>query len=85
MVRVQNTGNAAATWTVTVTHSGLRNLRLAGTWNARGSQNGDNVVFTGDALAPGATANFGYQVSKSGRGNARPAGCTVAGGRCGVS
>jgi hypothetical protein len=70
---------------VTVGHSDLNDLRLLGTWGAHGSQSGDNVVFTGGPLAAGASVNFGYQVSKSGRGGARPSGCTVVGGRCGVS
>jgi cellulase/cellobiase CelA1 len=85
MVRVQNTGKTAKDWSVTVSHSGQDNLRLLGTWNARGSQSGDRLVFTGDSLAPGATASFGYQVNKTGRGNARPAGCSVVGGGCRVS
>jgi cellulase/cellobiase CelA1 len=84
-VRVQNTGSAAASWRVTVSHSGQDNLRLLGTWNARGSQSGDTLTFTGGPLSPGASATFGYQVSKSGRGNAHPSGCSVVGGRCGVS
>ncbi|WP_433375102.1 cellulose binding domain-containing protein [Actinoplanes sp. CA-142083] len=84
-VRVQNTGNAAGSWNVTVGHSGQSNLRLLGTWNARGSQSGDTLTFTGGQLAPGASATFGYQVSKSGRGNARPSGCSVVGGKCAVS
>ncbi|MFI5890847.1 cellulose binding domain-containing protein [Actinoplanes sp. NPDC051513] len=82
---MRNTGRAVASWSVTVRHSDQDNLRLLGTWNARGSQSGDNLTFTGGPLAPGASASFGYQVSKSGRGNARPSGCSVVGGTCGVS
>ncbi|WP_433301208.1 cellulose binding domain-containing protein [Actinoplanes sp. CA-030573] len=85
MVKVRNTGNVARSWTVTVSHSGLENLRFMGAWGARGTQSGDKIVLTGGPLAPGATASFGYQVSKTGRGNARPAGCTVVGGACSVS
>jgi len=85
-VRVQNNGDAAGSWTVTVSHANLSNLHLVGVWgSAKGSQSGDNVVFTGGPLAAGASAGFGYQVSKSGRGNARPSGCAVVGGRCRVS
>jgi cellulase/cellobiase CelA1 len=85
-VAVQNTGSSAASWTVTVSHRNLDDLRLLYTWGAaRGTQSGDNVIFTGGPLAAGASVNFGYQVGKSGRGNARPAGCTVVGGACGVS
>jgi cytoskeletal protein RodZ len=84
-VRVQNTGPSAKSWSVTVSNAGLDNVRLLGTWSARGSQSGSNMTFTGGPLAPGATAAFGYQVSKTGRGNARPSGCSVVGGRCVVS
>ncbi|WP_169789722.1 cellulose binding domain-containing protein [Actinoplanes subtropicus] len=85
-VRVQNTGKATGSWTVTVSHADLRNLRLLGVWGtARGTQNGENVVFTGAPLAAGASTGFGYQVSATGRGNTRPSGCSVVGGRCGVS
>jgi cytoskeletal protein RodZ len=84
-VRVRNVGSGSRSWSVTVSHSGQDNLRLTGSWNARGSQSGDNLTFTGGPLAPGATITFGYQVSKSGRGNARPSGCSVVGGKCGVS
>jgi cellulase/cellobiase CelA1 len=83
-VRVRNTGSAATAWKVTVSHSGQENLRLTGVWNARGTQSGDNIAFTGDRLAPGASVQFGYQVSKSGRGNAKPSGCSVVGGKCSV-
>lgn len=84
-VRVQNTGTSAKSWSVTISNAGLDNVRLLGTWSARGSQSGSNLTFTGGPLAPGATAAFGYQVSKTGRGAARPSGCSVVGGRCGVS
>jgi cytoskeletal protein RodZ len=84
-VRLQNTGDAAGSWTVTVSHANLSNLRLVSTWNATGKQSGDDVVFTGGPLAAGASASFGYQVSKTGRGNARPSGCAVVGGKCAVS
>ena len=84
MVRVENTGKKSANWTVTVTHSNLSDLRLAGTWGARGTQQGSRIIFTGGPLAPGATVNFGYQTSKTGRGNARPSGCAIVGGQCGV-
>jgi cytoskeletal protein RodZ len=85
-VRVRNTGNATGSWKVTVSHADLSNLRLVGTWgSARGTQSGDNVVFTGGPLAAGGSAGFGYQVSMSSRGNAHPSGCSVVGGKCGVS
>ncbi len=84
-VRVQNTGKTSRTWTVRVTHSGQQNLTLRGVWNATGRQSGDTLTFTGGTLAPGATASFGYQVAKNGRGDARPSSCSVVGGRCSVS
>ena len=68
-----------------MSHDDRGNPRLVGTWGANGTQAGDNVVFTGGPLAPGATTTFGYQIGKNGRGDLRPAGCTVVGGRCGVS
>lgn len=84
-VRIRNTGNTTRSWSVTVTHSRQQNLTLRNTWSASGQQNGDSFTFTGGPLAAGATVNFGYQAAKNGRGDARPAGCTVVGGRCGVS
>lgn len=84
MVRVKNEGGFAAGWKVTVTHRGVENMRLLGVWNARGTQSGTSVIFTGDHLAAGATASFGYQVSMTGKGNARPSGCSVVGGKCSV-
>ena len=83
--RLQNTGTAPLSWRMTVSHSGLENLRLVGVWNARGSRDGETIILTGGPLAPGASITFGYQVSKTGRGDARPAGCTVVGGTCRMS
>jgi len=83
--RLQNTGTAPLSWRMTVSHSGLENLRLLGVWNARGSRDGETIILTGGPLAPGASITFGYQVSKSGRGDARPSGCTVVGGSCRMS
>ena len=85
-VRVQNTGVATGSWSVTVSHATVNDLRLLGTWGpVTGRQSGDDVVFTGGPLAAGAATGFGYQVGKSGRGNARPSGCSVVGGGCRVS
>jgi cellulase/cellobiase CelA1 len=84
--RVTNDGEAAArSWTVTVTHDG-DDLTLRNTWNAAGRQSGDSFTFTGGGpLASGETASFGFQAGKDGGGDARPANCTVVGGRCSVS
>jgi cytoskeletal protein RodZ len=84
MARVVNNGSAPAGWTMTVNHSDLPDLRLRGVWGARGDQSGDTLTFTGATLAPGASATFGYQATKSGRGGARPSGCAVVGGTCGM-
>jgi cellulase/cellobiase CelA1 len=84
-VTIENKGNAASDWRITVAHSGVDNLRLLNTWGARGSRDGDDVVFTGDSLTPGASVSFRYQVTKTGRGDARPSGCSVVGGTCDVS
>jgi hypothetical protein len=83
-VRVENNGDAAAPWRVTVTHGNLGDLELRGVWNATGDRNGTSLVFSGGSLAPGRSATFGYQITKSGRGNARPAGCSAVGGSCSV-
>jgi cellulase/cellobiase CelA1 len=85
-VRITNTGGKAASWTVRITHSGLAGVRLGGTWNGAGTQQGDTFVFTGGQLAAGATTTFGYQMTKNNdRDRGRPSGCTVVGGRCSVS
>jgi hypothetical protein len=85
MVQVVNKGTKTASWSVSVSHSGLSGLRLGGTWNAQGHQSGTTFIFTGGSLDPGKSASFGYQASKQGAGRARPAGCTVTGGTCHVS
>ena len=85
MVQVVNKGTKAASWSVSVSHSGLAGLRLGGTWNASGRQSGTTFVFTGGSLAPGKSASFGYQAVKQGAGRARPAGCSVGAGSCHVS
>jgi hypothetical protein len=83
-VRIVNTGAKASTWSVTVNHSDVDGLRLVATWNAAGEQHGDRLVFSGGALAPGATADFGYQAGRTGGGAARPSGCSTVGGTCSV-
>jgi hypothetical protein len=84
-VQIVNKGTKAATWSVSVSHSGLAGLRLDGTWNAQGRQSGSTFVFAGGPLDPGATASFGYQAGKHGGGKAQPAGCSVGDGTCHVS
>ena len=83
-VKVQNTGTAARTWSFTVTHPGQDGLRLGPVWGAGGTQQGTSLTFTGGPLAAGKSVTFGYQTSKTGPDNARPAGCTVVGGTCAV-
>ena len=83
-VTIENEGNAARDWRITVTHSDVDNLRLFSIWGARGSRDGDTVVFTGGSLKPGGSVSFRYQVSKTGHGDARPSGCSVVGGTCRV-
>ncbi len=84
-VRVQNTGTTPLEWRVTVTHDDDDDVRLRGTWNADGAQDGDNLVFGGGTLQPGASVTFGYQAMQDGRGGVRPTGCTVVGGTCAMS
>lgn len=83
-VRVVNEGDEPVEWQITVSHSGLENLRLRGVWNASGNLDGTSIVFTGGRLEPGRSARFGFQTSKTGRGDARPAGCNAVGGSCRV-
>ena len=82
MGRVTNEGDRPVRWKVTVSHADLRDLRLRGVWNATGNLSGDSIVITGGTLDPGRTADFGFQTSKDGRGDARPAGCNAVGGTC---
>ncbi|MCO8272955.1 cellulose-binding domain-containing protein [Actinoplanes sp. TRM 88003] len=82
MARVTNEGERPVRWKVTVSHADLRDLELRNVWNATGNLSGDSIVFTGGPLDPGRTADFGYQTSKDGRGDARPAGCNAVGGTC---
>jgi cellulase/cellobiase CelA1 len=83
-VRVTNTGSTAHSWSVTVTHQGQDGLRLGSVWGAAGTQRGTSLVFTGGPLPIGGSVTFGYQTSKTGQADARPSGCTVVGGTCGV-
>ncbi|GAA0532664.1 hypothetical protein GCM10010172_11820 [Paractinoplanes ferrugineus] len=84
-VRVRNNGRTAQSFTVTVSNNGMTGARLTGTWNAGGTQSGTTMKFVGGPLQPGATVTFGFQVSKNGGGSARPSGCSVVGGTCGMS
>lgn len=83
-VQVVNKGKKAGAWQVTVSNPDTRDLRLLGTWNASGSQNGTTFTFAGDSLAAGGTASFGYQAGARSRGGLRPTGCSVSGGSCSV-
>jgi hypothetical protein len=83
-VRVVNNGTRPLQWRVTVTHSERDDVRLGGVWGATGSQQDESMVFRGGPLAPGASVFFGYQAMRDGRGDARPIGCSVVGGTCGM-
>lgn len=77
-VRVTNTGASAITWTVTFTlpsgHSVL------GSWNAGVSTNGQTVTARAiRTLAPGATAEFGFQAARPNGNTALPSGYTCTG------
>lgn len=84
-VRVRNTGSTPLEWRVTVSHDDDDDVRLRGTWNATGTQDGDRLIFSGGTLPPGESVSFGYQTTKDGRGRAEPTGCSVVGGTCGMS
>lgn len=80
---VTNNGTAPLQWRVTVTHPAGDDVRLRGVRGATASQSGNTLLFQGGPLAPGASAQFGYRVSRDGRrGDARPSGCSVVGGTC---
>jgi hypothetical protein len=85
MVQLTNTGTKAASWSVSVSHGSVSGLRLYGTWNAQGSQQGSTFVFTSGSLAPGQSASFGYQAGARTRDRLRPSGCSVGSGSCRVS
>jgi hypothetical protein len=84
-VRVENTGTTPLEWRVTVTHDDDDDVRLRGTWNATGDQDGDRLTFRGGTLQPGTSVTFGYQTMNDGRRSARPTGCSVVGGTCSMS
>ena len=85
MVKITNTGNKAATWSMSVSHGPVSGLKLFTTWNAQGSQQGSTFVFTGGSLAPGQSASFGYEAGARTHDRLRPSGCSVGGGSCRVS
>jgi hypothetical protein len=85
MVRVTNTGTKAAGWSVSVGHGAVPGLRLNGTWNAQGSQQGTTFTFAGGSLAPGKSASFGYQAGARTRDQVKPSGCSASSGSCRVS
>lgn len=85
MVKVTNTGTAAASWSMSVSHGSVSGLRLYNTWNAQGTQRGDTFAFTGASLAPGQSASFGYQAGSRSRDRLKPSGCSVGSGTCHVS
>lgn len=85
MVQVTNTGTKAGNWSMSVSHGAVSGLRLWGTWNAQGSQQGDTFVFTAGSLQPGQSASFGYQAGARTRTPIKPSGCSVSGGSCRVS
>ncbi|AGL14703.1 cellulase [Actinoplanes sp. N902-109] len=77
-VQVTNAGDAPGAWSVTVTYPSSAGVTIIGTWNAQRS----GTTFTGDTLAPGASASFGFSANKQVRGKVKPSGCTVAGASC---
>jgi hypothetical protein len=84
-LRLVNNGSIPIAWRLTVSHSGQENLQLTAVWGtASGEQQGTVFDFEGGTLAAGASVMFGYQASKTGTGNAKPAGCALVGGGCGL-
>ncbi|WP_407567145.1 SRPBCC domain-containing protein [Polymorphospora sp. A560] len=80
-VTVENPGDTAARWTVTITltDSGT----VGGVTGAEYTQEGRTVTFTGAAAPPGGSARFRFDVTgESVFGPKRPAGCTIDGRPC---
>jgi hypothetical protein len=84
-VRVTNVGAVPQSWTVTVRYDGSAGVRVTQAWNASLSPQGDTAVFSGGPLAPGATADFGFKVTKQVAGPVQPAACTVNHSACELS
>jgi hypothetical protein len=81
-IQVTNTGAAARSWKVTVTYDAQAGVRVTNAWNAQLGREGETFVLTGGPLAPGATANLGYEATKQVRGKVQPTGCAVNGTLC---
>jgi len=81
-VQVTNTGNAAGSWSVSISFDGRAGVRVTNVWNAQVSRSGDTWTFTGGPLAPDAEVSFGFQGTKQSRGGVRPTGCVVNGTAC---
>ncbi|MEU7906459.1 glycoside hydrolase family 3 N-terminal domain-containing protein [Actinoplanes sp. NPDC049118] len=86
-VSVTNTGTAAVSpWSLQWSFAAGQQVTQA--WSARIAQSGAAVTATGEAwnpaLAPGATATFGFNATHAGA-NPRPAAFTLNGSACAVS
>lgn len=80
-VVVANGGTATArTWTVTI--SLPDGASLADASGVQFRQDGQEVTFTGPAVAAGATLRFEFEVADARLGPKRPAGCTIDGKPC---
>ncbi|XVS67506.1 glycoside hydrolase family 9 protein [Actinosynnema sp. CA-299493] len=77
-VRVTNTGTSAITWAVTFTLPSGDSV--IGSWNAAVTTSGQTVTARAPrSLAPGATAEFGFQAARPNGGAALPSGYTCTG------
>ncbi|GAA3347827.1 hypothetical protein GCM10020358_64080 [Amorphoplanes nipponensis] len=84
-VQVTNTSGQPRAWTVRIAYPAAAGVRVGNVWNAQLTRQDDAFVLTGGPLAPGATANLGFEASKQVRDAIQPTACTVDGAPCRVS
>ncbi|GAA2527903.1 cellulose binding domain-containing protein [Winogradskya humida] len=77
-LQVTNNGDTSVDWAVSVTFAASAGVNITNTWNAQLT----GATFTGGALAPGATATFGFSANKQVKGKVAPASCTARGTSC---
>lgn len=84
-IQVTNDTNTTQDWSVKVVHERSDVVRVKELWNASLKQGGATTnVFTGGALAPGASVTFGFKASKGVSHPVRPTDCVVKNGGCRV-
>ena len=84
-VQVSNVSATPQNWTVAVRYDAADGVRITQAWNGSLSRGGDVTIFTGGPLAPGDTANLGFEATKQATGEVRPTSCTANGSWCEMS